>query len=125
MSVFYAQIRHKIITFTSPEYNHVVEANGEIKGCSDFICRMVSDSDFKFLGYVDLSVKVYFLIGCVSASGRFVEFPMSLDVLSFMRKSNNELGKLKLKQALDKNDIALFGSEFSKLADEQFNSMEI
>lgn len=123
MSVFYAEIRHKLITFKSPEFNQVVEVHDGIKGCADFICKMISDSDFKFLGYVDLSVKVYFLIGCVTPSGKFVEFPMSYDVLSFLCRCDDDLKKLKLKRALDNNDIAKFSIEFSKFADEQFGDM--
>lgn len=123
MSVFYAEIRHKLITFKSAEFNQVVEVDNGIKCCADFVCKMICDSDFKFLGYVDLSIKVYFLIGCVTPTGKFVEFPMSYEVLNFLCHCDDELKKLKLKRALDNNDIGLFGIEFSKFADEQFGDM--
>lgn len=122
MSVFYAEIRHKVVSFKSLEFNQVVEVDSGIKGCADFICKMISDSDFQFLGYVDLSVKKYFLIGCVSPTGKFVEFPMSYEVLTSLCKCNDDLKKLKLKRALQNNDIGLFSIEFSKFADEQFEN---
>ncbi|WP_350613206.1 hypothetical protein [Pseudomonas sp. HY7a-MNA-CIBAN-0227] len=123
MSVFYAQLKHKIISFNSAEFNKVVEVNEEIKGCADFVNNMVADSGFKLLGYVELSIKVYFLIGSFGKSGKFVEFPMSIEVLSLLSKSNDNFRKLKLRKALCNNDIGKFGIEYSKFADEQFDML--
>lgn len=123
MSVFYAQIKHKLIEFHSKEFKSVIQLDSSIKECADFIHNLVADSQFVFLGYVDLSVKIYFLIGSVGRGGEFKEFPMSTDTIKLLKECKDELLIHRLKKALCKGDLGKFIIEYSKFADSALDEM--
>lgn len=125
MSVFYAQIKHKLIEYRSNEFNRVIKADNSINECSIFIESLVSNSQFIFLGYVDLSVKIYFLIGSVGRGGEFKEFPMSTDTIKLLKECKDELLIHRLKKALCKGDLGKFIIEYSKFADSALDEMVV
>ncbi len=126
MSMFYAQIKHKLVEAKSPEYTSMLEADEFLSSCASTALSLVKETGFKMIGFADLSAKKYFLISKLGRSGDMLEIPISTEILDIFRQATGaDIPKQRMKKALKREDLNKFSLELVKFADSQMAELEV
>lgn len=126
MSMFYAQIKHKLIEAKSADYQMIMQNDEFLSSCSTAALSIVKDTGFKVMGFADLSAKKYFIITKLGRFGDLIEIPISTDFLDIYRRATNaDVQKQRMKKALKREDLNKFTLELVKFADSQFAELEV
>lgn len=126
MSMFYAQIKHKLVEAKSPEYTNMLEADEFLSSCASAAMSIVKDTGFKMVGFADLRAKRYFLISKLSRGGDVIEIPISTEMLDIYQQAvDADIPKQRMKKALKREDFNKFLLELSKFADAEMAELEI
>lgn len=126
MSNFYAQIKHKLVETTSPDYQEILKGDEFLSVCATTAKAMVKDTGFKMFGFADLHIKRYFLLVKLGRSGDLLEIPVSTEFLDMYRHAEGaDLQKQRMKKALKREDMMKFSIELKKFADSQTAEIEM
>lgn len=126
MSMFYAQIKHKLVEANTPDYQMIMTNDDFLSSCAAAARSMVKDTGFKMVGFADLSAKKYFLISKIGRSGDVIEIPISTDFLDIIHKATGaDIPKQRIKKALKREDLGKFSIEIAKFADSQMAKLEM
>lgn len=126
MSMFYAQIKHKLIEAKSADYQMIMQNDEFLSSCSAAALSIVKDTGFKVMGFADLSAKKYFIISKLGRLGDLIEVPISTDFLDIYRRATDaDIQKQRMKKALKREDLNKFTLELVKFADSQMEELEV
>ncbi|AFO48734.1 MULTISPECIES: hypothetical protein [Pseudomonas] len=115
MSMFYAEIKHKLIEAKSPDYLNIITNDEYLSSCASAALKMVKDTGFKMVGYADLNEKKYFIISKISHAGDMLEIPISTTVLEFYKNAHDaDIPKHRMKKALKREDCSKFMIEMER-----------
>lgn len=126
MSKFYAQIRHKLVAATSPDYQAILKGDEFLSACASTAEAMVKDTGFKMFGFADLHIKRYFLLIKLGNCGDVLQIPISTEFLDmYLHAKGADLSKQRMKKALKREDMNKFSIEYKKFADSQMAGIEM
>lgn len=111
MSPMPAHIRNRLVGLDSTAFSSVCR-NYKVQACTSYLHRLLHDSRFDVLGFADVGVSSYYLIGGKDAAGNFEEYLLSSDLLFFMSKAKDSACFIKMKLALDENSMNGFIKEY-------------
>jgi hypothetical protein len=126
MSMFYAQIKHKLVEAKSPKYLAMLEADDFLSSCALAALALIKDTGFKIIGLADLRSKRYFLVSKLGRDGDLLEIPISAEFLEIYSQAHDaDIPKHRMKKALKREDLNKFTLELVKFADMQFAELEV
>lgn len=114
MSMYYPEMKHKLIEAKSPDYHMIMQNDEYLSSCASVVKAIVKDTGFNMVGYIDIQAKKYFLISKLSSQGQVLEMPISTVFLEIYNHTvDADIPKYRIKKALKREDVDKFMIEIS------------